>query len=240
MLYFNIEDLTCTVCNQLLKDPKYLPCHHLYCKRCLEKMQVQSKIICPECSEEAVVPLGGVNDLPYNLLVNRILYKLALKRKVKDEVLKCDECIEKEPVIAFCTKCDSNLCQSCLEIHKRNKKFCGHFTVLLVNQRSSKDVTIYPEAATVMCKEHNLELLLYCEPCKQLVCEYCVLKSHHYHKYVNARMKVCKCQIEIEKVVSPPAEGFKNVFGAYGDTTHEMKKVNFLCSLVCIIVAIHT
>ena len=35
--------LTCPVCYELFKNPKYLPCYHSYCEGCLEKMQVQSK-----------------------------------------------------------------------------------------------------------------------------------------------------------------------------------------------------
>ena len=92
-------NLTCPICYQLFKNPKYLPCHHSYCEQCLEKMQVQSKIICPECRKEAIVPAGGVNDLPNNFFINRMVDELVLKRKVEgEEEVKCDECDEDEPV----------------------------------------------------------------------------------------------------------------------------------------------
>ena len=42
---------------------------------------MQSKIICPECRKEAIVPAGGVKDLPNNFFINRMVDELVLKRK---------------------------------------------------------------------------------------------------------------------------------------------------------------
>ena len=132
-------NLTCPICYQLFKNPKYLPCHHSYCEQCLEKMQVQSKIICPECRKEGIVPAGGVKDLPNNFFINRMVDELVLKRKVEgEEEVKCDECDEDEPVVAYCPECNSFLCQFCYETHKRNKRFRGHGIVPLAELRSSK------------------------------------------------------------------------------------------------------
>ena len=75
------NNLTCPVCYQLFKNPKYLPCFHSYCEGCLEKMQVQSKVICPECREETMVPVG-VRKLPSNFFINRLVDDLILKKKL--------------------------------------------------------------------------------------------------------------------------------------------------------------
>ena len=75
------NNLTCPVCYQLFKNPKYLPCYHSYCEGCLEKMQVQSKILCPECRKEAEVPAGGVKELATNFFINRLVDDLILKKK---------------------------------------------------------------------------------------------------------------------------------------------------------------
>ena len=96
------NNLTCPVCYQLFKNPKYLPCYHSYCEECLEKMQVQSKIICPECRKEAKVPAAGVKELPNNYFINRLLGDLILQKKVDGEQeVKCDEC-DNNPVVSFC------------------------------------------------------------------------------------------------------------------------------------------
>ena len=185
---------------------------------------MDSKIICPECRYETIVPPGGAKELIANFFINRIMDKLGLKRKERDKELKCDDCSETEPVVAYCVDCKSNLCQICCENHKRSKIFRSHGIVSLINQRSNKNVTIQPEAMALMCKEHDLELLLYCETCEQLVCKHCVAKGHHGHDYTNARMKICKCQIELEEVTTSGAEVVKNLSEAQ-DTTDKMKKV---------------
>ena len=105
------ENLNCPVCYQLFNNPKYLPCHHSYCEQCLEKMQVESKIICPECRMEAKVPPGGVKDLDKNFFISRLVDESKTK-------LKCDECDGEDGVKNFCPNCTMDLCHACDEHHK--------------------------------------------------------------------------------------------------------------------------
>ena len=164
------DNLSCPVCYQLFKNPKYLPCHHSYCEQCLEQMRVQSKIICPECRKEVIVPPGGVKDLDNNFFINRLVDEFILKRKVEGEAeVKCDECHGEDPVVAFCPDCTLFLCHVCNEYHKRSIKSRGHDIVPLTELRSKKDVTIQPKPKAMMCREHDIELLFYCETCDQLV-----------------------------------------------------------------------
>jgi len=76
-------NLTCPICYQLFKNPKYLPCYHSYCEECLEKIAVHSKIICPECRQEAKIPAGGVKELANNFLISHMVDELELQRKVE-------------------------------------------------------------------------------------------------------------------------------------------------------------
>ena len=48
--------LTCPVCYELYKKPKYLPCYHSYCEECLVKLQKDSSDsnTCPECRKNYV------------------------------------------------------------------------------------------------------------------------------------------------------------------------------------------
>ena len=151
------DNLSCPVCYQLFKNPKYLPCHHSYCEQCLEKMQVQSKIICPECRKEVIVPPGGVKDLDNNFFINRLVDEFILKRKVEGEAeVKCDECSGEDAVVAFCPDCTMFLCHICNECHKRSNKSRGHGIVPLTELRSKKDVAIQPKPKAMMCREHDI------------------------------------------------------------------------------------
>ena len=191
-------------------------------------MQVKSRIICPKCRAQSAVPAGGVKELPANFHINSMMDELGLKR----EVQKCNECVKDEPVVAYCQTCSSNLCQFCCENHKRSKRFNDHKTVLVAKLRSNKDVSIQPKAISLTCKDHNIELLFYCETCEQLVCKCCVVKRHRNHNYSNVRIQTCKCQIKLEAIAPP-----KTHLSEAHDTIDEMKKVRYyeLFSLIVII-----
>ena len=220
------DNLSCPVCYQLFKKPKYLPCHHSYCEQCLEKMQVQSKIICPECRKEAIVPPGGVKDLDNNFFINRLVDEFILKRKVEGEAeVKCDECSGEDPVVAFCPDCTMFLCHVCNECHKRSNRFRGHGIVPLTELRSKKDVVIQPKPKAMMCREHDIELLFYCETCDQLVCMYCTVKDHIGHNHDTVKNMVGKHREELKKVTAPVEEMIRGLSDTHHDIEEMRKKI---------------
>ena len=218
------DNLSCPVCYQLFKNPKYLPCHHSYCEQCLEKMQVQSKIICPECRKEATVPPRGVKDLDNNFFINRLVDEFILKHKVEGEAeVKCDECLGDDPVVAFCPDCTLFLCHVCNEYHKRSIKSRGHGIVPLTELRSKKDVIIQPKPKAMMCREHDIELLFYCETCDQLVCMYCTVKDHNGHNHNTVKKMVGKHKEELKKITAPVEEIIR-VLSDTHDNIEKMRK----------------
>ena len=220
------DNLSCPVCYQLFKKPKYLPCHHSYCEHCLEKMQVQSKIICPECRKEAIVPPGGVKDLDNNFFINRLVDEFILKRKVEGEAeVKCDECCGDDPVVAFCPDCTMFLCHVCNECHKRSVKSRGHGIVPLTELRSKKDVAIQPKPKAMMCREHDIELLFYCETCDQLVCMYCTVKDHNGHNHDTVKKMVDKHRQELKKVTAPVQQMIKGLSNTHDNIEKMRKKI---------------
>ena len=220
------DNLSCPVCYQLFKKPKYLPCHHSYCEQCLEKMQVQSKIICPECRKEAIVPSGGVKDLDNNFFINRLVDEFILKRKVEgEEEVTCDECSGEDPVVAFCPDCTLFLCHLCNEYHKRSNRFRSHSTVPLTELRSKKDVPIQPKAKAMMCREHDIELLFYCETCDQLVCMYCTVKEHNGHNHDTVKKMVDKHRQELKKLTASVEEMIRGLSDTHNNIEKMRKKI---------------
>ena len=57
------EDLTCGVCLEEYKDPRALPCLHVYCRTCLDVLISQSAdpktVTCPVCRQHSGVARGG-------------------------------------------------------------------------------------------------------------------------------------------------------------------------------------
>ena len=50
-----------------------------------------------------------------------------------------------------------------------------------------------------MCREHDIELLFYCETCDQLVCMYCTVKDHNGHNHDTVKKMVGKHRQELKK-----------------------------------------
>ena len=195
------DNLTCPVCYQLFKNPKYLPCYHSYCEGCLEKMQVQSKIICPECRKEAKVPAGGVKELPNNFFINRLVDDLILKKKVDgDQEVKCDECNEDNPVVSFCPECNLFLCHTCNDHHKRSKQYFNHSLVPLTELKCTE---LQPKVSIPLCKEHDEQLKYYCETCDELVCLYCTVTNHNGHSHDSVKQMATKHRSKLKKITDP-------------------------------------
>ena len=71
------EELVCPVCQEVFDNPRFLPCHHYYCKRCIERLVAASggpgtPFPCPECRTQTLLPEGGLDQLCPAFLVNRV------------------------------------------------------------------------------------------------------------------------------------------------------------------------
>ncbi|KAK7483269.1 hypothetical protein BaRGS_00025436, partial [Batillaria attramentaria] len=67
-----IRKLTCTICMELFRSPRFLPCFHTFCLQCLEQLAKQPQhrtkqsFPCPTCRELVPVPLQGLDSLQVN------------------------------------------------------------------------------------------------------------------------------------------------------------------------------
>ena len=68
-----INDITeCSVCAEMMVDPKMLPCIHTFCFKCLDQhwkdKQSGDKVPCPLCRKEFEIPTGGIGNLQSNII----------------------------------------------------------------------------------------------------------------------------------------------------------------------------
>ena len=60
------EQIVCSICLDLLQDPKTLPCLHTYCKECLKKSIAnpsrEAIIKCPACRKLITLSDKGVES----------------------------------------------------------------------------------------------------------------------------------------------------------------------------------
>ena len=199
------DQLTCPICHELYRQPKYLPCYHTYCEECLGKLVVQSNITCPECRKTSVVPSGGVKQLPHNFFIQNLVDEIVLKHRMEgEEEAKCDHCTSNDPVKAKCEDCGEFLCNHCLEHHKYSKEYQNHKTVPLNEiQAKEEGITIKSKYKFVVCQEHELELNFYCVTCDQLVCQNCTTEDHLKHDHDTVNKMATKHRKELNKIMEP-------------------------------------
>ena len=144
----NLEaDITCSICLDLYRSPKRLPCDHCFCKSCLKGVAGRTAgkpFPCPLCGELTSLPLGGVDELPAAFLVERLLEvhraidanKAELKGPRK---ITCDACKRADGrVESFCKDCDQLLCNDCLRRHATGQIYSGHQVLSLEEQRARR------------------------------------------------------------------------------------------------------
>ena len=224
-----IENLTCPVCYGVFRNPKFLPCHHSFCEQCLDKLQVESIITCPECRKVAIVPVGGVKELASNFFVNRLVDELILQSKVDSGAnVLCDKCEEDDPAVVYCTECAYFLCNVCNEAHTRDKTTHSHGVVPISEMKS---VPIQPKPKIPMCKEHNNELRFYCETCKELICMYCTIKDHLEHDHDTVKLKASKhipelqeANISIERMIEELDDAHDSINKVRGDIKQQQEE----------------
>lgn len=71
------EEITCPMCLEIYREPKILPCHHVYCKSpCLESLarkNADRTVSCPECRSVAQIPDNDVSKFPSAFSANRLI-----------------------------------------------------------------------------------------------------------------------------------------------------------------------
>jgi len=110
--YSNIEEnLQCPLCIDRLRDPRALPCQHVFCCSCLKSIHSSnlpySTIACPLCRR--TFPYNGADQFPISYIHRQLLELIPKNYDVNG---KCTKCQEKTSLI-LCSCCDFLLCQKC-------------------------------------------------------------------------------------------------------------------------------
>ena len=183
------DQLSCSVCLEEYRRPRVLPCLHVFCEACLEKLvgTQRDKLrapCCPNCCKSAPLPEGGVSSFPSAFYIHHLFeVREVLEKVCNPEKGQCDKCGEGE-VQGFCRDCGQFICQHCLVTHRKWKELQGHEISTLdeVQETASKMVT--PKKVSSMCSKHTTELIkIYCETCNELICRDCTVKTHRDHNY---------------------------------------------------------
>ena len=117
------NEVTCPLCLDIFKEPKKLPCDHVYCKECLRGLaliRLNETISCPECRTPTQVPGNDVNNFPTDFRVNSLLevfQQAPVQVETADPLNGTEMCQvhPAQPLAIYCETCKKQLCQDCVK-----------------------------------------------------------------------------------------------------------------------------
>ncbi|VDI02238.1 tripartite motif-containing protein 2/3 [Mytilus galloprovincialis] len=193
--------LTCTICLETFKVPKYLPCLHTFCESCIntyivssvEKGKITEGFTCPVCrkivsgGDKLEKPELWAPSLPTNHFVTSMLDKRAIKKAEK----MCDSCLlnkEKTKAKSWCTICEEAFCKECEKCHKNFKMSARHKLLNLQEMESGR--TPFEVCEVQSCDEHPGKIIeFYCLDHSQPCCTSCATLSHRKCENVTSIQK---------------------------------------------------
>ncbi|XP_071824810.1 uncharacterized protein [Apostichopus japonicus] len=188
----DIEDkfFECSICLDLFKEPKLLPCLHRFCKPCLEPIlegQVGT-FECPLCKDVCNIPNNRIDGFKTDFHMKSMLQFIQLQKTFENEEVRvCAGCSKKLKVTAYCFKCKDFLCVQCYQFHSTNKMVADHRgNVLALKDVEGKSLTLEKLASlkeALRCHVHTeFKAQLCCCTCGNLpVCVTCTYGKHKGH-----------------------------------------------------------
>ena len=200
--------LECGICLDQYKDPKLLPCFHVFCKQCLERLMEkrdgQSVLQCPNCRRTTALPLQGVSGLQSDFHANHLFEIQDTLAKVQEpQKIECEKC-KKSTATGFCQNCGKFICDKCTEMHQTWEEYSTHQIVTIQNVQADAASFIPPKKKVLYCQKHKEKLLeIYCETCNELICSNCTIRLHQGHQYDVASDTFTKHKQEITDQLEP-------------------------------------
>ncbi|XP_068578105.1 nuclear factor 7, ovary-like [Cebidichthys violaceus] len=108
------EDLSCSVCQDIFKDPVVLSCSHSFCRDCLKNWWAKKQTLeCPVCNRRS-----SRTDPPVSLVIKNLCESFILERDQRASETLCS--LHSEKLRLFCLDHQQPLCLICRDSKTHN------------------------------------------------------------------------------------------------------------------------
>ncbi|XP_076119306.1 E3 ubiquitin/ISG15 ligase TRIM25-like [Alosa pseudoharengus] len=180
-----LEELSCPICLDLLKDPVALSCGHSFCLNCItgcwDQEDQKGVYSCPQC-RETFTPRPVLRR---NTMLTEVIEKLKKTELQSDAKapsyagpgdVECDFCTgRKHKATKSCLTCLVSYCEVHIQPHYEVPRLSKHKLVNATSQLQEK-----------ICSQHERIIEVFCRTDQQLICMLCSMDDHNGHKTVSA------------------------------------------------------
>ena len=222
------EQLTCPICLEQYTDPKFLPCFHSFCYKCLVDLQQQDGAVlpCPTCRSPCQLPEQGIQALPSSFTIIYLTEVYNLMNKVSGKHhASCDSC-DSSDADSYCKQCAKFLCSPCIAQH--NKWIIDHETLGLdeVINTAYQLPHAKPEAIGHCTIHDGKALEIFCETCDELICHLCTVKKHKDHDYNVVCDAYTKHKLSIESNLQPVHQQIQRLTAALAKLVKRREEIS--------------
>ncbi|XP_051781833.1 tripartite motif-containing protein 16-like isoform X3 [Erpetoichthys calabaricus] len=221
---FELQDeITCSLCQDILSDPVLIPCGHNFCLKCLTDCWDQSQVCsCPQCRHTFTTR----PELNRNPLLNEVIQKLkkmGLSHPQSQNYagpgdVECDFCTGKKlRAVKSCLTCMISFCQTHLQPHYEVAVWKDH-------KLTDPDGNLKEK----FCAKHQKVLEIFCKTDGMCICLVCGENEHEGHE----KMELARERKEKENFSSRcvlPDEGDTLSFTVTADFSCEELRKELAC-----------
>ncbi|XDV26627.1 hypothetical protein PO909_030282, partial [Leuciscus waleckii] len=180
----SVDQFSCPVCLDLLKDPVTIPCGHSYCMSCITNcwhQEDQKRIYsCPQCRQTfSPRPALFKNVLFAEMLEKLKTTKLQTAVPAGPGDVQCDICTgRKYKAVKSCLVCLYSYCQTHFERHEEFHPGKRH---------NVTDAT--GRLQEMICHKHDKILEVFCRTDQKCICMLCMVDEHRNHDTVSTALQ---------------------------------------------------